>query len=407
MKTPILALAGGTASLSNSATRYAGLALGRAGFFWGSTNPATQFPIPYDGTISRLVGRMGTTVATGSYTVSVQKNGADVGSPITATISSGQTFSDTSTTLSVSAGNTVNFKIVPTSTPTAQTVVQLGLQFESSTANRSVIFACMGATTTTPVYCALGSKSDNSTEALAGVPMPTNGTFERIFVNLDAAPGLAGSGKSRTFTLRKNGVDTDLTCTINETATSNNMVGGSVSVAIGDIVCLTCTSSGAVASSGATIGLGFQPTTDGESCQFASFSGTLTTTTGIYTDANGRVQNNNTTQGDAYNVAPCDFTAKSLYVNLSAAPSSSNTRTTTLNLNGSGSALTKTLTSSTASDHDTSHTVAVAQGDLLSLQQDCTGAPTTSAISMGWVSYIAPSAGGGSTHANLLLLGVG
>ena len=402
MKTPILALAGGPASLSNVSTRYAGLALGRTGFFWGTSNAATQFILPYAGTISNLVGRMGNAVATGSYTVSVQKNGADVGSPITATISSGQTFSDTSTTMGVSAGDTVNYKIVPTSTPTSQTFVQMSCVFECATANRSVIFAVLWSSTAgSSVYVAPGALCNASAESFATVPMPTAGVFESMYIQTQgSSPGV---GNQIVFTLKVNGSSTPLTTTWSGTDSPSPITGQSVSVSAGDYVTIECASTGTTI--GANISLGFQPTTDGESCQFSTISNNLGSST-VYMNANGRAPNNISTASDIYNVAPIDFTAKKLAVRLSASPATTATRTLTLYDNGSTMGVTAPVPSGSQTGSDPSNTFAVTSGDPIYLKHDFTGAPAPAAVGVGWVSYIAPSAGG-STHANLLLLGVG
>ena len=404
MKTPILSQASTASALSNSATRYAAMASGRVSGFWGTSNAATQFILPYAGTISNLVGRMGNAVATGSYTVSVQKNGADVGSPITATISSGQTFSDTSTTMGVSAGDTVNYKIVPSSTPTptSQTFVQMSCVFECATANRSVIFAVLGSSTAgSSVYVAPGAKCEASAESFATVPMPTAGVFESMYIQTQgSSPGV---GNQIVFTLKVNGSSTPLTTTWSGTDSPSPITGKSVSVSAGDYVTIECASTGTTI--GANISLGFQPTTDGESCQFSTISNNLGSST-VYMNANGRAPNNISTASDIYNVAPIDFTAKKLAVRLSASPATTATRTLTLYDNGSTMGVTAPVSSGSQTGSDPSNTFAVTSGDPIYLKHDFTGAPAAAAVGVGWVSYIAPSAGG-STHANLLLLGVG
>lgn len=403
MKTPILSQASTITALSNSATRYAAMASGRVSGFWGTSNAATQFILPYAGTISNLVGRMGNAVATGSYTVSIQKNGIDVPSnPIAATISSGQTFSDTSHTYSVSAEDTVNYKIVPTSTPTSQTFVQMSCVFECATANRSVIFAVLGSSTAgSSVYVAPGAKCDASAESFATVPMPTAGVFESMYIQTQGSS--PGEGNQIVFTLKVNGSSTSLTTTWSGTGSPSPITGQSVSVSAGDYVTIECASTGTTI--GANISLGFQPTTDGESCQFSTISNALGSST-VYMNANGRAPNNISTVSEIYNVAPIDFTAKKLAVRLSASVGATATRTLTLYDNGSTMGVTAPVPSGSQTGSDPSNTFAVTSSDLIYLKHDFTGAPASAAVGVGWVSYIAPSAGG-STHANLLLLGVG
>ena len=70
---------------------------------------------------------------------------------------------------------------------------------------------------------------------------PTGGTLKNLYVDLPAAPG---AGASRTFTVRKNGVPTALTCTIADPATSCSDTVNTVSFAAGDTAVLQQTPSG-------------------------------------------------------------------------------------------------------------------------------------------------------------------
>jgi hypothetical protein len=63
--------------------------------------------------------------------------------------------------------------------------------------------------------------------------MPVSGNISNFYVVLDVSPG---SGKSYTFVVRKNGVDTSITCTISDTNTTGSDLTHSVSFTAGDYI---------------------------------------------------------------------------------------------------------------------------------------------------------------------------
>ncbi len=89
------------------------------------------------------------------------------------------------------------------------------------------------------------------TEANANVPLP-QGTAERLIVSLTTAPGV---GHSATITVRKNGANTALTCTVAGTDTSCSDVSDAVTFADGDLLSVLYTESGAA---GSRIRFGFE-----------------------------------------------------------------------------------------------------------------------------------------------------
>lgn len=91
-------------------------------------------------------------------------------------------------------------------------------------------------------------------EAATAWPMASNGTFNGLFVKTESNVG--GSGQTATYTLRKNGVDTAITCQIASGASSANDTAHSVSYSQGDLIAIKVVNSattGTVVSS-ATIG---------------------------------------------------------------------------------------------------------------------------------------------------------
>jgi len=71
--------------------------------------------------------------------------------------------------------------------------------------------------------------------------MPVAGTISNFYVILNGSPG---SGNSFTFVVRKNGVDTLVTCTISGTNTTGSDLTNSVSFAAGDYISIMVTPTG-------------------------------------------------------------------------------------------------------------------------------------------------------------------
>ncbi len=77
--------------------------------------------------------------------------------------------------------------------------------------------------------------------------MPTAGTIKNLWAFIEAAPGV---GSSWTFTIRKNGVDTAVACTVTGTGAANQKCSDtthSVVFAAGDLISVRESSTGAPA----------------------------------------------------------------------------------------------------------------------------------------------------------------
>lgn len=73
--------------------------------------------------------------------------------------------------------------------------------------------------------------------------IPVAGILKNLYVKVETAPG---AGNNAVFTVRINGVDKTITCTIADTATTGNDVAHSEAIAVGDLVSIKCvTSAGA------------------------------------------------------------------------------------------------------------------------------------------------------------------
>jgi hypothetical protein len=78
----------------------------------------------------------------------------------------------------------------------------------------------------------------SATESAVQQTVPMAGTLSEFYVTLNGSPG---SGRGYTFVVRKNGVNTLVTCTISGTATTGSDVTNSVSFAAGDKISIRVT----------------------------------------------------------------------------------------------------------------------------------------------------------------------
>jgi hypothetical protein len=75
--------------------------------------------------------------------------------------------------------------------------------------------------------------SVDASEAAVDQAMPAAGTISNLRVRLSGAPG---AGTSYTFLVRKNGVDTAVTCTVSGTATECSDLANSIAFSAGDLI---------------------------------------------------------------------------------------------------------------------------------------------------------------------------
>ena len=209
-----------------------------------------------------------------------------------------------------------------------------------------------------------GSGTWNAAEALRQNVFSVAGTLEKLFVELDAAPG---AGENNVFTVNKNGVGTALTITIAGATQVKDSIelAVPVTVAVGDKFSLEC-----VASAGARIGYArygtlFRGNVSGESCLLTLpslfFLGTR------YGTIHGQ-QGTLTPGVAATSIIPTPGTIKNMYVAMDVAPGvGKNYKYTLYKDSGSGFAATSlvvTITDPATTGNDTTHEVTFNAGDL-------------------------------------------
>lgn len=394
MITPILTE--NTSSAATDATGNRFQTLAPHGQASRGANDDTQSRMPVAGTISRLYARMGTALSPGtSYIITLRVNGASTA--LTCTITDAALgCSDTVNTVAVAVDDDVSVLIDPENTPTTQTQVQIAVQFEGSTAGESLLLSgTQQPSTSATVYGPVGYyTTSNATEDLRTVRFPTGGTVDRLYVELQNAPG---SGKNRTITLRKNGADTGITCQVVDTATTCEETATSVSVAADDILSFSYTPSGTPAVSNVTASLRFVPTVDGESVMTTNSAGNASAIVNQYLGTGGNTPTG--TEGLTNSIAPTAFTWKKLYFDVTTAPGSGNSRGIYGRLNAATTTLTTSVSDTNTTNSDTTNEVSVAAGDLINWVTEPISLPTApTTFRISGVMYI-PPAGGGEEEA--------
>jgi hypothetical protein len=209
------------------------------------------------------------------------------------------------------------------------------------------------------------------------------GTISQLFVELSAAPG-AGAGDGYSFTLRKNGADTTLTCTITQPATSASNTANSVAVVAGDYIDIKCVPLNTPSASPyAQWSMQFASGAANESLLLGNQTAAAAGST--YYSPVQAVSNNGATGTEADNQQPCPTTGtiKNLYAKVAVAPGVGNTYIYMLRKNGADTTLTCTIAGAATTANDVANSVAVVAGDLLDVRctatagaiasQGCTG----------------------------------
>lgn len=360
------------ANMSATGTRYAGL-MGPDDFSWQSSETRVQTPMPTGGTIKELCINLSAAPGAGtSYTFTLRKNG--IATSLTVTISDTNTQgSDLVNTVSFNAGDEVDIEVVPSGTPTARKATW-SIIFSGSTAKESVFLGGgQLAQSSAEKFAPHGYGTDEgaSTEFGRQLLITTPGTLKSLYIRLSASPG---AGKSRVFTVYKNGVSAGLTCTISDTATSANDTTNTVSVVAGDVILIENNPSGSPTNAYCQSGLVFEATTDTEFIIAGSSLGALPTSTEYAQLSAGEI-NFNATRTSVAQVSRA-MTVKSIYVALNTSPGAGNSYVLTLDNGGTPTSLTTTLSDSETADNFSTD-ITVNALDILSTQVTSSGTPTT------------------------------
>jgi hypothetical protein len=240
----------------------------------------------------------------------------------------------------------------------------------------------------------------------APVPWQIAGSFRYAGIALASAPG---AGNSIAFTMVKNGVDTSLTITITDSATSGTDFVHTVSVTPGDLLYWRCTPTSSPTVSACQLTVEFWGTVIGESgygnMDLLSNSQTWRTpmfNQGVWNTGNGGTSN--------HEVVAVAGDLKALSYNLSAAPGGGKSYLIQLYKNGTlqngsgGTVDTRVTIADSATTGSWSGTLTLAAGDYVYLESVPSGTPAAAKVGAG-VKFLATtdgeSQGGMLTFFNL------
>ena len=225
-------------------------------------------------------------------------------------------------------------------------------------------------------------RASSTTEANVQALSPISATFGSLNIRLSGSPG---SGKSFLFTLRKNGADTTLTCTVADTNTTCSDTTHTVSMAPGDVFSVSSVPSGTPTARSPFISM----VVDSASSTIASMYSTNSNGVNMSNSATRYCSINallgggfSATESQANVVIPQSGTIKNLYVNLQAAPGAGKSYTFTVRKNGSDTVVTTGAVTgaSTTTGNDTTHSVTVAAGDVVTISIVPSGTPTATTV---------------------------
>lgn len=382
MRTPIMM----SAATSATQTRYAGF----ISIFTTTNDSSVLSVIAANGIIEGFYVYLSAAPGSGkSYAFTLQKNSSATG--LTCTVADLNTSCSYLGTLSLSAGDTLSIKQVPSGTPTVVTA-NISTIFNSGTGGPALIYTSSNTNNAneTRVGGILGNIGWNQ----SGVKdiMPTYGTFSNLYVIFGTAPGTLGSGKTATITLNKNGVATGLTCTVSETGTTCNDLVNNFSVIPGDFITVSYSTLNTPSSSTATFGMTFTPNIDGESLQLFSYGGGVpSNTVDNFFPLTSNGSNVYSTSEFGRLIPINGISARDIYASITVI-GAGKTMTSAVRVNSTTSNL-LCINSSSSLCSNTSAKVALSANNLVNFMFSPSGTPTigTNANSVSCVLYINPN----------------
>jgi len=228
----------------------------------------------------------------------------------------------------------------------------------------------------------------NVTENNQRSVIAVDGTSSNFYANVATAPG---AGTSWAFTLVKNGVDTAITCTIADAATSCSDLVNTVALAPGDTYSVKSAPTGTPAAPVQIyFGWVFSSTATNESILLGANRSTGLPTASVQYGAFSGASTPNSTLNLRDSVIPTDGTASDLYVELNSAPGTGgDAHQIRLLKNGVATGLTCTITDSATTCNDTLNSVSFVVGDLVAMEFTPSGPSPNASFarwSMKWVS---------------------
>lgn len=389
-------LMGGTLSDLDT-IRY--VAVDRLGDSTDNNRTVQEMPIPIAGVLRNLLVNTDQVPGSGSnWVFTLHVNGSDTA--LAATVADGTTSgSDTSDSISVSAGDLIVMRIHRTGAATTGTGIHAAwaLEFEPTTANRAVWF---GGDTFAPVFSGTtygaiggyGSSHVSTTEANARVMWGINARIKALYMYAQVAPGV---GNSREFTIMLNGVATGNTVTIADGNGSASDTTLDIAIVPGDELSLRQVEVNSPSNSAIKYGIAYAPSNDGEWCR------TMATGTnysdGVYIDLEGTFAETATEGNRKHGADPAGsgnpIQVRDMRMKFSVAPGVGKSRTLTLRKSGASSPVAITISGTDTTGTSTGKTN-LGASDTLNWLHNESGGPAAATVRTAFV--LGPPGGSGN-----------
>lgn len=393
-------------TVSNSTTNYHQLFNNRYVETWTTTETAQQQIIPDAGTFDNLYVKLAGSPGAGkSYQFTLMVNG--VASALTCTVSdTNTTASDTSNSVSVSAGDLVSLRCVPSGTPTAREVNGWCIEYTSDTAKYSIY---PGGSTANMINSATRYTGflnpiewDKATESDASDIVTIDGTIKAFYVEVTDNP----TPGSWTFKVYKNGVaEATTTVSLSGTTKTGNATGLSIDVAPGDKLSYECVPTSSPTATQARVGIAIEADNDGEFVLGGHSTDNLSNSATEFlrhsaSNANWTWNTNESLRNATFGVTTTYLS--DMRVELSGAPGVGTSFTVGLEINGSAGSNSVTISDGDTSGVDSTNEDEYAQGDYINMYSTPSNTPSVSWAKWAMTGNVTSS--GGSTFTPRVIM---
>jgi len=370
------------------------------GTTWNVTENTVYQVVPTTGTFSNLRIRASGNIAGGATkTFTLVKNGTP--GALSAVMAAGtSTASDLANSMTFAAGDTISLKATETGVPGAL-AYSWSVVWTSSIAGESILMWGAGiANNGANYYTALGGDGVSvTTEAYSSAPIPTAGTFKKLYVQMAADPGTAPDNYR--YYLRKNTANTSLTTNIVADATIGNDTTNTVAVVAGDTVSIACNfenTPAIITTHGG--GIVFVSNTVGEAINLVGSTGSSPSNVGVeYMGVTPVPAAWNATEANMYQLGQATVLSK-FYAVTSVAPGGVTSYTMNLRSNAGNTGITVTVSGAATTGSDLVNTYTVPNGNVLDIQSTPSGAPPALGVyRFGYVSRVAGASVSGAATA--------
>lgn len=388
----------GSGNLDTATTEYAHLCCGGNTNSWDTVLNDTENVIPTGGTFSdfrfKLTGAPDNGGGVDRYTFTVMHNGS--ASSITCNIDDTDTeCTDLVNTLSVSAGDEVAMRVVPSNSPEWSGVLaRWSFKWTPDIDNEMLM---MGGNPHDDGSGVIDGNSlgfhgmgyDDPTAIDKSFLAPLSGTLKKLYIEMETAPG---SGQDKVFTVGS------LTCTIEDTATGCNTGASTTTITSGSTYVLSISDNGTSPANTGHVGVAavFVPDNQGEfPIALSTDAATHATATEYYPMIDGDGAGHATENNRSIN-ASVGFDILNMRAKLATDPGASS-EIYTFTLQDDGADASGTFNCSIDGDDSPNfdcsdtETVTIAADSALSTEVVPTSSPTTGSVLISYTGYIEPT----------------